>query len=381
MKYCIHIHLIGLLQIISQDNSPHIHVEAHDAVVVDFIGQCASDRDDDTGTIFHNVKDWIIIVGDKEVTPALEMGVRFMKQGERAVVYSHSKFAYGPLQRRYGSYELPPHSNVTYHIHVKSVISSDETIGSASFQLELAKNKKNIGNDVYANEWSDGQGENKVLMLYKKAGDAMSNILGGDILQEEAKEVLIDCLNNTSAVHMRTKHYGKAKEAATQVLIHDPNNIKALLRAAKAAMLDPSCSFDESNAAIHAAEEVDTDNVDVKKLRAEIQRRQRDYKIKSKAIMAKMSQAMKVQEITEVKTTTEPSEINMEQKEVVEVINPRGDTEEELDRKAQKWVSYMPFFVQFVILIISYFWLSYFGKSAAMSESDIVATTVQQTIL
>ena len=349
--------------------------------MVDFIGQCASDRDDDTGTIFHNVQNWIILVGDKEVTPALEMGVRFMKEGERAIVYSHSKYAYGPLQRRYGSYELPPHSNVTYHVHVKSVISSDETIGSASFQLELAKNKKNIGNDVYANEWSDGQGENKALMLYKKAGDAMSNLLSGDVLQEEAKEILIDCLNNTSAVHMRAKHYSKAKEAATQALIHDPNNIKALLRAAKAAMLDPSCSFEESNAAIHAAEEVDADNTDVKKLRVEIQKKQRDYKIKSKAIMAKMSQAMKVEGKAEPKITTESNEIDNEETKIVEEIKPKEVTEVELDRKAQKWVSYMPFVVQFVILIISYFWLSHNGKTTAESNSNVGATTVKQTIL
>jgi tetratricopeptide (TPR) repeat protein len=350
------------------------HVEAQDAVVVDFVGRCATDRDDTNGAIFHQATDWTIMVGDKDVTPALEMGIRFMKEGEHAVVYAHSKFAYGGMQRIHGSYELPTDSQVVYQVHVKSVMSDDSMIASPAFQMELAKSKKVIGNDVYANEWSGGHGKNKALLLYKKAGDALSSILedpAETMLHEEAKSILIDCLNNASAVHMRVKDYGKAKESATLALVRDPNNLKALLRAARAAMLDPSCSFDEATAAVAAAEDVDPNDVDVKKLRIELQRRKRDYKKKTKDIMSKMSQAMKVsndepspessKESTTIDTTKEKSDESGLRRDV----NPAtSESEDELDKRAQKWVSYLPYIVQFVMLIISYIWMAYFSRSA-----------------
>jgi len=368
------------MKIINQDDSSSNKskdVEAHDAVVVDFVGRCASDRSEESGEVFHEANDWMIMVGDKDVTPALEMGIRFMKEGERSVVYSHSKFAYGPMQRKHGSYELPPNSNVVYHIHVKSVISDDNTIASPKFQLQLAKNKKSIGNDVYANEWSNGYGKNKALLLYKKAGEAATNSLGDDTdaaLQEDAKEILIDALNNTAAVYMRAKEYGKAKESATLALMRDPNNLKALLRAAKAAMLDPSCSFEESSAAIVAAEEVDADDADVRKLRVELQLRKRDYKAKSKEMMVRMSQAMKVEKPNEVppdsKTTLEKCDAN----EITNAVHPTNESENELDRKAQKLISFLPFVVQFIILIAAYFWIPHFsGKTVTIPASEEIS--------
>ena len=41
----------------------------------------------------------------------------------------------------------------------------------------------------------------------------------------------LDSLNNISAVHLRAKGYGLAKEAAANAIQIDPNNMKALCRA------------------------------------------------------------------------------------------------------------------------------------------------------
>jgi tetratricopeptide (TPR) repeat protein len=363
------------------------HVEAHDAVVVDFVGRFATDDRNDTtnGPIFHQATDWTIVVGDKDVIPALEMGIRFMKEGDHALIYAHSKFAYGgSMQRIHGSYELPIDSKVVYQVHVKKVISEDGTgiLASCAFQLELAKSRKAIGNDVYANEWSNVYGKHKALLLYQKAGDAMTNILGDPTQtkwHEEARSILIDCLNNTSAVHMRVSDYGKAKESATLVLVRDPNNIKALLRAARAAMLDPSCSFDEATAAIDAAEDVNANDADVKKLRIELQRRKRDYNKKTKDILSKMSQAMKVSkhdesgpestpESTTIDTTQQKSNESGRSRDVNQATSNSKDAE--FDKPAPKWFSYLPYIFQFVILIISYIWMAYFRRNTFVEAKE-----------
>jgi len=269
-----------------------------DAVCVDFIGRRANDRDHDDGEIFHEAKDWIVVIGDKDVTPALEMGIRFMKEGEKAIVYGHSKYIYGPAQRTSSdkSYTLPPNSNCIYEVTIKKLVNNDAEFSDPNFQLQIAKSKKTIGNDVYVNEWAGGFGKNKALLIYKKASQNLTNLLTeehhGQAVRDEANSLLIDCLNNTAAVLLKAKDYGKAKEAATQVLLRDPDNIKALLRAARAAIYDPAGTFEESEAAIDAAEQVNSDDPDLKRMRAELDRKKKEYKKKSKAMFSKMSQSI-----------------------------------------------------------------------------------------
>jgi len=255
-------------------------------VIVDFCGRQASSRDDTDGPIFHEANDCLlIVVGDKDCIPALEMGIRFLREGSKGVIYSHSKYAYGNLTRVSGDYELPENSNVIYHAHVKKIVKPTE--------VEIATSRKKIANDCYKNEWSNGHGSSRPLYLYKKAAEAMNNVLVDSPGDEEARCILVDCLNNMAAVHLRAKEYGKAKEAATRVLEQDPDNVKALCRAARSAMLDQAGSYEESEAAISAAESLKPDDVDVIKVRSELTRRKREYKNKSKAAFSKLGSSEK----------------------------------------------------------------------------------------
>jgi hypothetical protein len=268
-------------------------VQAQDAVVVDIVGRYAKGKNDEDGPIFQEVKDWLVVVGEKDVLPALEMGFRFMKVGQRAVVWSHSKFAYGPGSRKHGDYELPPDSSVRFEITVKSVASSDPIVNEPSFQIKIAKSKKAIGNDVYLHEWSDGYGKARAKLLYKRAADMMEylfqTVQDDDATRKEAIEILLDCLNNIAACHLRAKEFHQAKEAAVKVLLHDPNNLKGLIRAARAALLDPASSYEEVEAAIAAAETDHPDDLEVRKLRIELKQRKQAYKKKTKDMFSRPS--------------------------------------------------------------------------------------------
>mmetsp|Transcript_22170 Transcript_22170/g.26332 ORF Transcript_22170/g.26332 Transcript_22170/m.26332 type:complete len:511 (+) Transcript_22170:50-1582(+) len=290
-------------------------------------------------TPFQTVNDWIVIVGDADVIPGLEMAIRLLPLGKSAVLRCHSKYGYASSGRRCGAgsgggYMVPPDAEIVYRVHVRGIVPAEELNRSTSFRIKCAMQKKTIGNDCYQYDWdgvtdkgNGGSGKYRALKAYNSGMELMVGLLqymeekndGGDSgdngadgddddqkadgepnnpgislspssikIYEEAKGILIDCLNNISAVHLRAKSYSKAKEAAAQAIQYDGNNKKALCRAAKAAMLDPAVTFEESDMALKCAEEIDKDGKEVKALRMELDRRKREYRKREKAMYAKM---------------------------------------------------------------------------------------------
>jgi hypothetical protein len=105
----------------------------------------------------------------------------------------------------------------------------------------------------------------------------------------ESHQLLLDALNNIVAVYLKQKQYHKAKLASVEVLQVDPHNLKALLRAAKAAMLDPASTLEEAKAAIVAAESEITyknpeEEKQLHKLKALLKKKQQEYKDASKSM-------------------------------------------------------------------------------------------------
>jgi len=343
--------------------------------------------------VFHKAKDWLIVVAEQDVVPCLELAIRFMSVGDTALVRSHSKFAYGPYTRRMRKiisnkfseddqnngndddaleeyYMLPSNSNVVYRVTVKSIVSEEER-GTSDFAVRAAEAKKLIGNDAYAHEWPvicDGGGDGgggssrssaqlqhvkgKVIKLYKRGADAVEYLFAQLQQQQEepqnqenqegaasqeilsrAKALYLDCLNNIVAVHMRAKDYHAAKQAAINVLNADPSNYKALVRAAKACLLDAGSSYEEVQAAIDAAavravvpgddeDGTKAKDAEIKKLRSELRRRKLEYKKKSKDMFSKMAK-----EISTAQPASKlPPSSGKEEKKLEEVASSLAST-------------------------------------------------------
>jgi hypothetical protein len=88
---------------------------------------------------------------------------------------------------------------------------------------------------------------------------------------------------------LRQEQYHTAKQAAVEVLRQDPKNIKALLRAAKAALLDPASTLEEVEAALKAAETEITyknpsEEKQLKQLKVQFKKKRHEYKEQSKAM-------------------------------------------------------------------------------------------------
>lgn len=302
-------------------------VQPQDAVIVDFVGRLDGPDGRSGGPVFHDVQDWILVVGEKDVVPALEMGIRFMREGETAVIQSHSKFAYGPSARGWMDYTLPAHSAVEYTVTVKHIVPPAEA-ERRRFQLRLCLSKKTMANDIYKNDEirTNAYAKSRALHIYQRAAGMLDYMLQSEVDEgdafdrRDARACLLDCLNNAAAVHLQCQSYHAAKEASVRVLEKDPANVKALLRAAKAALLDPASSYDEVDAAIVAAAAQCQNNnngdghgddggmmADVNALRADFARRKSAYQRREKELYAKMAAATITATTTTTNTTATPA--------------------------------------------------------------------------
>ena len=223
-----------------------------------------------------------------------------MHVGETAVVWSHSKYAYGLGGRTYRStehnnsvvYELPPESNVAYEI---TVLSKVESLDEPETILQFTQARKEQANDQYQDEWSRGAGKTRIKQAYERIARDMEGLLQtpeglSESVIATAHNLRIDALNNITAVLLRAGEFHAAKTAAVAVLELEPQNFKALIRAAKAALMDPSSEFIEVEKALEAAAaHADSDTVqdDLRKLTQEFTRRKQAYDQVSKQMYQK----------------------------------------------------------------------------------------------
>jgi tetratricopeptide (TPR) repeat protein len=178
------------------------------------------------------------------------------------------------------------------------------------FTLQKAVNRKTMANDIYQHEWcppptsetdpSCDAAMARALRLYQAAAKDMETLLDGTYFNQveedhpqrgQSTQILLDSLNNIVAVYLRQKEFHKAKQAAVEVLKQDPKNVKALLRAAKASLLDSASTMEEVEASLDAAEEEITykdqqSEKELKRLKTELKRKKKEYKMKSKEMFA-----------------------------------------------------------------------------------------------
>lgn len=197
------------------------------------------------------------------------------------------------------------------------------------FTIQKALTKKRIANDIYQNEWckppetsGDADCEHsmkRAIRLYTKAAKEMEALLQGTYFhhvekdhpqRHESRQILLDVLNNIVALQLRQKEYHEAKNSAVEVLKIDPNNIKALLRAAKAALMDPASTMEEAFAAVEGAEfaiincddNKSSNEKELKRLKLKAKEKQVDYKQKTKEMFGS-----KLKSIPAVSTETSPA--------------------------------------------------------------------------
>jgi hypothetical protein len=266
--------------------------EQGDAVLINFIGRQSNDKTHLDGPIFQDVKSWLIKVGEKDwVVPALDLGLKELQAGQTAYIWTHSKYALGSGIRTHrqnkdaDEYVLPKHASCLYQITLSQIVVDTSRL-NPYFTIQSALTRKNIANDLYQHEWACKASRERSIRLYQRTGTDMKTLVDGTYFanveqdhpqRKQARQLLFDGLNNVVAVYMRAKDWEKSRAGAKEVFKHDPNNLKALLRNAKVAMLDPATSSEDADTYLKAAEKVvvykDKEEPEIRKLRAQWKRR------------------------------------------------------------------------------------------------------------
>ena len=112
----------------------------------------------------------------------------------------------------------------------------------------------------------------------------------GYLVAKEDQIVLsafIACLNNLAACNISQGNNAKAKELCVKVLELDPNNMKALMRAGKAALA--MHEYEETDACIKTALSIESGNKTALALDEKLQKARKAYKARSKEMANKMA--------------------------------------------------------------------------------------------
>jgi len=372
------------------------NIEPQEAVLVGFEGRTAENRSVKDGLLFQKVSSWLVVVGDADVLPALEMGIRYMRVGQTALIWSHSKFALGNGTRITISEDssanecglVPPNSNVMYKVTVTQKVMDTSRL-NPYFTIQKALTKKKIANDIYQNEWCKPpetsesadceHAMKRALRLYTKAAKEMETLVQGTYFnfveedhpqRHESRQILLDSLNNIVAVHLRQKKYHAAKLSAVEVLRIDPNNIKVLLRAAKAAMMDPASTLEEASAAINAAESAivssskkkkSPNEKELKRLKNQLKEKRDDYKEKTKAMFGDKLNSMTFDSKGDAKSTeTRTSKSGKNEKEEHKIV-PNSHTQRIMSQ----------FFIPLIILFLMKYIFVNGNWAAENSKSEL----------
>ncbi|XP_043392019.1 peptidyl-prolyl cis-trans isomerase FKBP8 isoform X2 [Chelonia mydas] len=168
-------------------------------------------------------------LGDCDVMQALDLCAQLLEMGETALIMSDAKYCFGPQGR---SPDIPPHAALTLEVQLLAVQDApDLELLQGREKIQLANRKRERGNFYY-------QQTDYVLAINSydialKTINSSSKVHFSPEEEAELLEVKVKCLNNLAASQLKLDHYEAALRSCTQVLEHQPENIKALFRKGK----------------------------------------------------------------------------------------------------------------------------------------------------
>ncbi|XP_062412424.1 peptidyl-prolyl cis-trans isomerase FKBP8 [Sardina pilchardus] len=169
-------------------------------------------------------------IGDGDVIQALDLAVQLMEMGEKALVEADAKYAYGSV----GSAcpQVPPNSSLSMEVQLLSALDApDLELMTPEDRIALAGEKRERGNTHY--QRGDFAFAVNSYGLALQITEASSKV---DITSEEEADLLdvkVKCLNNMAAAQLKLEHYEAAMRSCVSVLVHQPENVKALFRYGK----------------------------------------------------------------------------------------------------------------------------------------------------
>eukprot|EP00794_Sanderia_malayensis_P004661 gene4661-5269_t len=163
------------------------------------------------------------VLDDREVIQALDLAVALMELGEKALLYTDAKYAYGTFGRKDEGLNVPSNSSITFEIELLSAREIELSNLSDQQLIDIGDRKRNRGNKFYS---SGDYGS--AIDCYKRA---LKYLQGSS--NTEVREMHLKCQNNMSAAQLKINAYQAALLSCESVLRWDPDNVKAAFRKGK----------------------------------------------------------------------------------------------------------------------------------------------------
>lgn len=193
-----------------------------------------------TNEIFDKCTEKTVRIGDQNLIPGLELGVKMMEEGETALIQLEPRFAYG--DKGPGGTGLPtkPGDGPTleYNVTLLKVGAEQKEAADMTHQdrMEEAKERKLQGNEHYkfGNLEKAVRCYKNTLALFPEGysfGIEKEKTIDDKKKEEDkVKSLLIDAGNNLAHCYQKLGKIVESKEACVGVLSVNRDNIKALLR-------------------------------------------------------------------------------------------------------------------------------------------------------
>ncbi|XP_061593659.1 peptidyl-prolyl cis-trans isomerase FKBP8 [Cololabis saira] len=212
------------------------------------------------GTLVEEQHNLSFTLGDGDVIQALDLTVMLMEIGEKALIQSDAKYAYGTK----GSLEpkVPPYAELSFEVELlEAADSPDLELLTPTEKIALSNQKRERGNVYYQRgDYAFAVNSYSIALQITESSSKV------DITPDEETELLdvkVKCLNNMAASQLKLEHHDAALKSCVSALEHQPDNIKALFRTGKVLALQGEYSeaiqtlrkalkLDPSNKTIHA---------------------------------------------------------------------------------------------------------------------------------
>ncbi|KAM6921987.1 peptidyl-prolyl cis-trans isomerase FKBP8 [Xenentodon cancila] len=212
------------------------------------------------GTLVEEQNNLSFTLGDGDVIQALDLTVQLMELGEKALIQTDAKYAYGTK----GSLEpeVPPYANLSFEVELlEAADSPDLELLPPEEKIALANQKRERGNVFYQRgDYAFAVNSYSIALQITESSSKV------DITPDEEAEMLdvkVKCLNNMAASQLKLEHHDAALKSCVSALEHQPDNIKALFRMGKILAvqgeyaeaiqtLRKALKLDPSNKTIHA---------------------------------------------------------------------------------------------------------------------------------
>ncbi|GFR29616.1 inactive peptidyl-prolyl cis-trans isomerase FKBP6 [Trichonephila clavata] len=236
-------------------------------------------------------KPYKFLLGDGNLIPGLEMGIRTMKKGELSRIMVHPSYAYGDMGC---PPRIPENAEILYEVQIIKFIAGKAAVEFEEMSLEAQKQasfEKIVGVYHCENQMATDLFRRRMykpaISRYRRVVNLLQDIsVANEEEDKQRNEYLLKLYLNLSICYLNVQNPQKALIYADLALKLDPDNVKGLFRMGKALYL--AGSYDRAEHYLHLAKKQKPFDKSITQAIKELEKKRKVHKDWEKMFCEKM---------------------------------------------------------------------------------------------